>query len=128
MRYSKQREEILKVVQNSYDHPSAETIYNRVRKTIKNISLGTVYRNLSALVESESIRIVKGLDKVDRYDLTLHDHGHILCSQCQKISDLSEKEISILKDKLNKEGFKITNYNILINGICHECQSKERGK
>ena len=56
MKYSKQREEILKVVLNSSDHPNVNTIYERVRMVIPNISLGTVYRNLNTLYENKLIR------------------------------------------------------------------------
>ncbi len=127
MRYSKQRESVLKVVNNSYDHPNAETIYKRVKEIIPNISLGTVYRNLNSLVLDNQIRIIKGLDNKDRYDKTLHDHGHTLCTKCNTITDLTEDEIISLKNKLKKEGFQIQNYNIIINGLCHKCHTKERG-
>ena len=45
-RYSKQREAILQVLEDTKAHPTASTIYEEVRKEIPNISLGTIYRNL----------------------------------------------------------------------------------
>ena len=55
MKYSYQREEILKVVKASSGHISALEVYDEVKKTIPNISLGTVYRNLNSLVEHNYI-------------------------------------------------------------------------
>ena len=49
MRYSKQKDEVLKVVLDACNHPDAKEVYNLVKKKIPNISLGTVYRNLNAL-------------------------------------------------------------------------------
>ena len=50
MNHSKQRDIILEVVSNSCEHPSADMVYQEVKKQISNISLGTVYRNLNLLV------------------------------------------------------------------------------
>ena len=56
MNHSKQRDIILEVVSNSCEHPSADMVYQEVKKQIPNISLGTVYRNLNLLVELKKIR------------------------------------------------------------------------
>ena len=47
MRNSKQRDTILEIVKESYDHPTVDMIYQRARNKINNISLGTGYRNLA---------------------------------------------------------------------------------
>ena len=46
---SRQREAILQCLVNRYDHPTAETVYLSIKDDFPNISLGTVYRNLSLL-------------------------------------------------------------------------------
>ena len=53
--YSKQREDILDVLKDSYDHPTAEEIYNRVKQKNSTSSRGTVYRNLKLLVDKNAI-------------------------------------------------------------------------
>ena len=58
MKYSRQRNIILDIVKNSYDHPTAETVYKLARKELPSIGIATVYRNLNQLVDSgEVIRI-----------------------------------------------------------------------
>ena len=54
-RYSMQREIVLENVLSRKDHPTAEMIYEDVRETIPNISLGTVYRNLNLLSDEGKI-------------------------------------------------------------------------
>ena len=56
MNYSRQREEIIKVIKNSYDHPTAEEIYMTVKAKDPAVSRSTVYRNLGLLVESNIIK------------------------------------------------------------------------
>ena len=56
MKYSRQRESIKENLMNRYDHPTAETVYLDVKKDYPNISLGTVYRNLSLLSEIGEIQ------------------------------------------------------------------------
>lgn len=55
IKYSRQREAILKDLQSRRDHPTADMVYESVRKEYPNISLGTVYRNLAFLTESGQV-------------------------------------------------------------------------
>ncbi|MBQ1935230.1 MAG: transcriptional repressor, partial [Clostridia bacterium] len=48
-KHSKQRDAIVQVLKNTKSHPTADWVYEEVRKQIPNISLGTVYRNLAKL-------------------------------------------------------------------------------
>jgi len=45
--YSKRREVIMEVLSSTTTHPTVNWIYERARQKIPNISLGTVYRNLT---------------------------------------------------------------------------------
>lgn len=54
-RYSRQREAILENLKNRYDHPTAMELYLSVREDIPNLSLGTLYRNLTLLRDSGKI-------------------------------------------------------------------------
>lgn len=122
MRYSKQKEEILNIVLESCDHPDAQKIYTLVKKSISNVSLGTVYRNLKRLESEKLIRRVRDYDGNDRYDKTLTDHNHIKCERCGKIRDTSVLLDDSKVRMIEKEtGFKITNCNFNINGICEDC-------
>ena len=51
LKYSRQRECIRDFVQNCHEHPTADNVYAGIKEEFPNISLGTVYRNLSLLVE-----------------------------------------------------------------------------
>ena len=126
MRYSKQREEILKVIINSDDHPTAKAIYERVRKTIPNVSLGTVYRNLGYLVDNNEIRKIQIENSNDRFDRNIVNHNHIYCEFCNKVMDFDyDLSTGAVQNLEKKTCFKIIDYNFNIKGICNNCM-KER--
>ncbi len=60
-------------------------IYEECRKTIPNISLATVYRNLSYLEEQGELGRVVGAGEKERYDVELDTHCHVICEKCGKI-------------------------------------------
>ena len=51
LKHSKQRETIKEFLSTRKDHPTADVVYTNVRKSFPNISLGTVYRNLTLLAD-----------------------------------------------------------------------------
>ena len=68
IKYSRQRESIKNFLMNRFDHPTAETIYANIRLEYPNISLGTVYRNLSLLSELGEIQKISTGVGPDRFD------------------------------------------------------------
>ena len=76
LKYSRQRESIKEFLRSRTDHPTADTVYENLRQIYPNISLGTVYRNLSLLSDIGEIRKLTNFGSADRYDgrvaLTFH--------------------------------------------------------
>lgn len=122
MRYSKQRDEVLNAVLNSTMHPTARMVYDDVKRIIPNISLGTVYRNLGTLVCDGLIKRIPIEDGNDRFDKTLENHNHIYCTCCGMVEDIAsvilEENFKNIEDET---GFKITDCNFNIKGICKNC-------
>ena len=125
MRKSKQRDLILKIINDSYCHPTAYMIYNMCREEMPNISLGTVYRNLNNLVEKQQIRRIKMQDNIDRFDRIENFHAHFICLKCSQIEDL-KFESNLLKNEINSN--KILDYEISFKGICKNCLDNKGGK
>ena len=87
LKYSRQRECIKNYLQDREDHPTADMIYTSIRRDFPNISLGTVYRNLSLLVELGEIRKIT-TDGADRFDAKLIPHSHFICKDCGSVLDV----------------------------------------
>ena len=129
VKYSRQREEIIKNLQSRRDHPTADMIYESVRKEQPNISLGTVYRNLALLTERGEI-LKLSIDGVsDRYDATTTPHLHFQCRHCNEVSDLSLHLDfdSMLKQASREFNGIIEGHNTFFYGVCPQCaKSKSR--
>jgi len=124
MRNTAQRDTVLKVVEASCDHPSAETIYTRCREILPEISLGTVYRNLKVLVELGKIREVSILNAGDRYDKTVGLHAHFRCKHCGAVLDVPADALDELEKKVESStGFKVEGTEVLFVGICDQCKA-----
>ena len=122
MRSSKQRDAVLQVVKAACDHPTADMIFERVREQIPNISLGTVYRNLSELSASGDILAFKAFDGSEHYDATCEPHPHLCCTACRQIVDLDIPFVDdFTKKSANHTGAEIESHNIVFYGKCSDC-------
>ncbi len=121
MRNTKQKSLILEIINNSYDHMTAEQIYKECKKILPNISLGTVYRNLNILVNNNLIIRIKMKDNIDRYDKSIK-HSHIICNNCGKIDDVF---VDCFKELPEVKDYEVMNYELIFNGICKKCRKKE---
>ena len=81
LKYSRQRESIKEFLAGRKDHPTADVIYENIRLQYPNISLGTVYRNLSLLSSIGEITKVSTGDGADHYDGNVHPHNHFICNK-----------------------------------------------
>lgn len=124
MRKSKQKDLILEIINNSYNHPTAYMIYQKCKEKIPNISLGTVYRNLNNLVNDLKIKRIKMPDNIDRYDRINNFHAHFMCFNCKEIYDLEFKD-NFFQENLN--GNKVLDYEISFKGICKKCLDNKGG-
>ena len=89
LKYSRQREAIKEFMMSRTDHPTADVVYMNVRKEFPNISLGTVYRNLTLLSDmGELVRLRRG-DGVDHFDAITTPHYHFVCQKCGSVHDLN---------------------------------------
>lgn len=93
IKYSRQRECIKQFLASRHDHPTAETVYLNVKQDFPNISLGTVYRNLSLLTELGEIQKISTGISPDRFDGNPAPHYHFFCRKCGCVMDLDMEGI-----------------------------------
>jgi len=126
MKYSKQRELIYHCVKENPLHLTADAIYERLRKDHPNLSLGTVYRNLSQLVEHHMIRKISTPGEPDRFDGTLENHYHFYCTECRKVEDLFIEELEGIEALIeSRVKVDVQVVEMSFKGICNECSSIE---
>lgn len=126
IKYSHQREAIMSYLASTVDHPTADEVYNHIRETIPNISLGTVYRNLNQLAAAGKLLRLTCDGKTDHFDACTTPHYHFLCNTCGRVSDLDMP----MNDELLMRARKctdntITDVSIMFSGVCSACLSKK---
>ncbi len=123
MRYSFQRDTIKNIVIGTKCHPTADWVYNEVRKIIPNISLGTVYRNLNHLHEKGLLKIIQDGPNT-RYDGNIHSHHHLKCSDCGEITDINLQNLNLKEKIKSKFDFDPIDIEITILGKCNRHSKK----
>lgn len=123
--YSRQREEIIKVIKDSYNHPTAEEVYMTVKAKDPAVSRSTVYRNLGLLVESNMIKQISMKVGPDRYDYMRKPHNHAMCIKCGKVFDFeySFEYEALSKIVKEKTGVEISTDGIDLEGVCDSCKN-----
>lgn len=119
MRNTKQKDLILKIINNSCIHPNANEVYELARVELPHISLGTVYRILNNLTEKGKIRTIQTNNNIHRYDNVNIKHDHFVCIRCGEVEDVNkifDKEIKIINNN------KVLDCDITYKGICNKCQ------
>ena len=125
LRHSHQRDMIYNYMLATKEHPSAEMIYEDLKKIEPNLSLGTVYRNLKLLEELGMVRKVTNVNNVERYDAMTYDHIHFVCDECGSVFDLPNFDNEVIKEKFSNEvGGEINWVNIILGGKCKHCRDK----
>ena len=104
------------------DHPTADVVYSNVRQEYPNISLGTVYRNLTLLSDMGEIMRLRVGDGVDHFDADTSRHYHFICSKCGQVTDLKMDNIDDIVEiaGMNFNG-EIQGHMTYFYGICGNC-------
>ncbi|MDX9800586.1 MAG: transcriptional repressor [Spirochaetia bacterium] len=120
---SRQRDKVLEILQSTDTHPTADWIYKIAKKDIKNLSLGTVYRNLNILVDQGLAKRLDFGSTYDHYDAVVDNHYHLICEKCGSIIDLEmEPDENLVKAASEKTSFKISDHRVEFFGLCKKCQ------
>jgi len=123
-RNSKQKETILRILRGTTSHPTADWIYEEVRKEIPGISLGTVYRNLKMLQQEGRVSELDLAGTVRRFNGHVQNHYHLMCERCGCVVDVGEPVNKGLDKRVaRKTGFKVSRHILEFRGVCKDCQS-----
>ena len=125
-RFSRKRQLIIDYLLSTDTHPTAEEVYEAIKSLEPDISLATVYRNLSELSEAGVIRRVGTVSGQERYDGDKSIHPHVVCSVCGKVCDIEGIDLpgDIMGTAANKSGFEVCDMSLRFTGICPECLKK----
>ncbi|MDD6334036.1 MAG: transcriptional repressor [Clostridia bacterium] len=129
VKHSRQRDAVKAFLMSRKDHPTADVVYSYVRKEFPNISLGTVYRNLSFLVEHGEAVTVPCEDGYVHFDANTRPHLHFQCRKCKCLIDI-EGPANQMLDTLEQD---VSSYfpgridagSVCFYGLCENCNSEK---
>jgi Fur family peroxide stress response transcriptional regulator len=117
-----QRLAICKLLLSSKDHPSADQIYQEVKKQHPTISLATVYFTLDLLKDLGLVQELGFSDRSSRYDPNISPHINIICPKCGKIYDYEAANVKKLWSKIVAEmSFTPLRQRLDIYIFCDKC-------
>lgn len=116
-----QKEVVERIVCSSCDHPTAETVFQRARNELPNISLGTVYRILKRLDKDGVIQEIHVHNAPSRFDKTTFDHAHFICSQCGSVSDIGVDVSNLVQEARSTCAHSVDRVKINLVGVCEAC-------
>ena len=126
-RHSKKREAILNAIRSTECHPSAEWVYQTLKPTHPDLSLGTVYRNLIFFQERGEIQSVGVVKGQERFDGVTAPHSHFVCTGCGTVMDLHKIKLdkNITRDVAEQYGLAVEHHELTFFGLCQTCMQKD---
>jgi Fe2+ or Zn2+ uptake regulation protein len=126
LRFTRQRRQVFEVLLGQQDHPTADDVFMRVRKSMPDISMATVYNCLDALVKCGLVRQVSLARGAARYCSNLQAHGHFYCVACGNVFDVALSGAAADLDWRLPEGYRVNHYELAAHGICPACADRPR--
>ena len=123
---SRQREKLLELLRSTGRHPTADWLYNTLKPDFPKLSVGTVYRNLTILIEQGLANRVDFGGAFDRFEANTTAHYHFICECCGSISDLEQPIDTELNERVARETpFIVRSHRIVFYGVCDYCIKKK---
>lgn len=127
MRLTTQRQIILEELLKVTSHPTANEVYDMVRKRLPRIGLGTVYRNLELMAETGMILKLEVGGTQKRFDATIQPHYHVRCLECGKVDDIDipvQENINAIAAQACQ--YQILGHHIEFTGLCSDCGQSDQ--
>ena len=123
----RKRNAILSYLQSTTDHPSAEMVYAGLKPEIPDLSLGTVYRNLSLFKQQGLVSSVATVKGVERFDGNTSPHVHFLCTECDAVIDLTQVQVpdSLRSIAESCSGGQVEQCQLSFSGLCRDCAGRQ---
>jgi len=128
LKFTKQREVVLKTMYNNDEHFSPESLYMLIKKIYPklNVGIATIYRTLNLLEDSDMATSLSFGSSGKKFELgNKPHHDHMICKICDKIIEFEDDEIEKRQEEIaDKYGFKLTSHMMQLYGVCKKCQKK----
>ena len=123
-----QRLAIVRAFAGDPTHPTAQQIFDRLRRTMPTMSFATVYNTLAALETAGACRTLRlGDNDSARFDPNVAPHDHAVCDRCRAVRDVTRrpaKAPASLELDVGSDDFEVRAVERVYRGLCAECRAK----
>ena len=125
-KHFRKRDAILSYLRSTNQHPSAEMVFTQLKAEIPDLSMGTVYRNLSLFKQQGLVSSVATVKGVERFDGYTEPHVHFICQECDAVIDLMDMQVpeSLKSVAESCSGGSVSDCQLSFTGLCRDCQTK----
>ena len=122
----RKRNAILSCLQQTTAHPSAEMVLEMLQEEHPDISLATVYRNLSRFKDQGIIQSLGTVRGIERFDANTTPHVHFVCNNCTAVIDLHQMDAPqrLCSEAAKHSGGQVDSCQLMFYGTCRECLAK----
>ncbi|NBQ79686.1 MAG: transcriptional repressor [Betaproteobacteria bacterium] len=100
---------------------SALQSLTEAQKTVPNLSLATIYRNIKGLISDGVVDVVSLPGETDRYEMHKHHHHHFHCNSCHQVTDIDACPGDLAS--LMPSGYLLEAHELTLYGRCPDCAS-----
>ncbi len=124
LKVTPQRTAVYRALVETDQHPSAESVFEKVREVFPNISLDTVNRTLLTLNEVGLALAVEGSGDAKRFDGDMGHHQHFKCIRCKRIIDFHYEPFDRINVPVSlADKFTVLRTTVYVEGLCDQCRS-----
>lgn len=126
LRFTPEREAIVKEVFSRHDHFTVDELYLSLRRK-RPISRASLYRTIPLLIEAGLISEVFQDSGQTRYEHTYghQHHCHLRCRICGQVIEFHEPYLENLEKRVAAEhGYLVNGHRLEVLGSCPACQAK----
>ena len=117
IRMTSQRQIIIKVIEESDDHPDVDQLYLRSVELDNTISIATVYRTVKLLEEAGLIERLEFGDGRSRYEEAREHHEHLVDIETGEVHEFYNEELEMLKTEIAREmGYDLIDHRLELYG------------
>ena len=124
----RKRNAILSCLRSTDTHPSAEMVHEMLQTDHPDISLATVYRNLSRFKDQGLIQSLGTVNGIERFDANTAPHVHFVCNCCSAVKDLHQMDAPqrLCREAAQHIGGQVDSCQLMFFGTCRECLAKNQ--
>jgi Fe2+ or Zn2+ uptake regulation protein len=120
LKLTPQRMAIVRELADDLSHPTAQSLFERLRPAFPTMSFATVYNTLDALARC-GLTGSLNLGGAVRFDPNTAPHHHAVCDSCSAIVDVPVRAPAPRQTLARAGGFRVRTEERTYRGLCGRC-------